>query len=163
LAGVDARRSSEVKPSRERSADSSGPRSRPEERAREAPGTRPERREERAAGIDRGRDENRPAPAAAGRDEARELQSLAQRWKGMEARLDKLQGRKDGPARAEVVREMRGVASRIRENPKLREEFVRQQSDLGVRRASSLDRAVRERDLDRSLERMRDRENDRGR
>jgi hypothetical protein len=88
---------------------------------------------------------------------------MAQSWKGLEQRLDQLQGRKDGPARDQVMQEMRGIAARIRDNPALKEDFLRQQRDLGIRRGSSLDRAVRDRNLDRALEQTRDRENDRGR
>jgi len=58
---------------------------------------------------------------------------------------------------------MRGIAAQIRENPKLRESFLEQQRELGVRRGSSLDRAVRERNFDRAMERVRDQEKDRGR
>jgi hypothetical protein len=92
-----------------------------------------------------------------------DLPALVANWKNLEQRLDRLQGRKDGPAREQVSQEMRGIAAHIRDNPKLREAFLERQRELGVRRGSSLDRAVRERNLDRAMDRVRDREKDRDR
>ncbi|MCA3077091.1 MAG: Ti-type conjugative transfer relaxase TraA [Rhodocyclaceae bacterium] len=109
------------------------------------------------------RPEGRPALSEARDRVSQDLPAMAQSWKGLEQRLDQLQGRKDGPARDQVLQEMRGIAARIRDNPVLKEDFLRQQRDLGIRRGSSLDRAVRDRNLDRALEQTRDRENDRGR
>jgi len=109
------------------------------------------------------RQDGRPALSEDGDRGSQDLPAMAQSWKGLEQRLDQLQGRKDGPARDQVLQEMRGIAARIRDNPALKEDFLRQQRDLGIRRGSSLDRAVRDRNLDRALEQTRDRENDRGR
>ena len=107
--------------------------------------------------------EARPALSEARNRAPQDLPALAQSWKGLEQRLDQLQGRKDSPARDQVMQEMRGIAAHIRDNPKVREAFLERQRELGVRRGSSLDRAVRERNLDRAMERVRDREKDRDR
>jgi Ti-type conjugative transfer relaxase TraA len=107
--------------------------------------------------------EARPALSEARNRASQDLPAMAQSWKGLEQRLDQLQGRKDGPARDQVMQEMRCIAAHIRDNPKVREAFLERQRELGVRRGSSLDRAVRERNLDRAMERVRDREKDRDR
>jgi len=80
-----------------------------------------------------------------------EVAALAASWKQLEQRLDALPGRGNRDAREAVVRELRSVAVQIRENPALRAAFERHQRELGVRRGSSLDRAVRERSPDRAL------------
>jgi ATP-dependent exoDNAse (exonuclease V) alpha subunit len=92
-----------------------------------------------------------------------ELSALAQAWRGLEQRLDALQGRRDGQAREGVLRELRTIAARIRDDARLREAFLERQRALGVRRGSGLDRAVRERNLDRAMDRIRDRDTERGR
>lgn len=107
-----------------------------------------------------------PGAADAARGTSREavdLPALAANWKNLEQQLDRLQERKNGPAREQVSQEMRGIAAHIRDNPKVRDAFLERQRELGVRRGSSLDRAVRDRNLDRAMDRVRDREKDRDR
>ncbi|MBY0439519.1 MAG: Ti-type conjugative transfer relaxase TraA [Burkholderiales bacterium] len=109
------------------------------------------------------RDPARDTARSTATDPKREVADLAVAWKQMEQKLDQLSGRQNRAERNEVVGQMREVAARIRDNPQLRETFTGQQRELGVRRDSGLDRAVRERNLDRAMREVSDRDRDRGR
>jgi len=101
--------------------------------------------------------------AGADGEARRQVAALAASWKELEQRLDALPGRGHRDAREAVIGELRSVAIQIRADPALRSAFERHQRELGVRRGSSLDRAVRERTPDRALRGVADRDRERDR
>jgi len=78
---------------------------------------------------------------------------LVKVWNGLEAERDGLRGWDQAEARGKVEARMKSIAGELKRDPQLESLMRSRQRELGIAPGSGLDRVMRERDIDRAMER----------
>ena len=78
---------------------------------------------------------------------------LVKVWNGLEAEREGLGGWDQAEARGKVEARMKSIAGELKRDPQLESLMRSRQCELGIAPGSGLDRVMRERDIDRAMER----------
>ena len=78
---------------------------------------------------------------------------LVKVWNGLEAEREGLRGWDQAEARGKVEARMKSIAGELKRDPQLESLMRSRQRELGITPGSGLDRVMRERDIDRAMER----------
>lgn len=78
---------------------------------------------------------------------------LVKVWNGLEAEREGLRGWDQAEARGKVEARMKSIAGELKRDPQLESLMRSRQRELGIAPGSGLDRVMRERDIDRAMER----------
>ena len=78
---------------------------------------------------------------------------LVKAWNGLEAERDRLRGWDQEEARGKVEARMKSLAGELKRDPQLELLMRSRQRELGIAPGSGLDRVMRERNIERAIER----------